>query len=111
MGRTSPIMLAEVLAGRAEPAGDIVAQRHGSGPRAGSVPRWLARLPVGGKGPGSTGRQQFFDGAYRLGWGVTRRYGLTALYPLGNFSLASSSDTEPAMTTSSPSFQFTGVAT
>ena len=48
---------------------------------------------------------------YLLGWGVTRRYGLTAFQPFGNFSLASSSETVPAMITSSPSFQFTGVAT
>ena len=45
-----------------------------------------------------------------FGCGVVRRYGFGALYP-GKSSLASSSDTEPAMMTSSPCFQFAGVAT
>ncbi len=49
--------------------------------------------------------------AYLLGWGVTLRYGLMALNPLGNRSLASSSETAGTMITSSPSFQLTGVAT
>ena len=48
---------------------------------------------------------------YLLGCGVIRRYGLTALKPFGNRSLASSSETAGTMTTSSPSFQLTGVAT
>ena len=48
---------------------------------------------------------------YLLGWGVTRRYGLRALNPFGNRSVASSSDSAGTTITSSPSFQFTGVAT
>ena len=48
---------------------------------------------------------------YLLGWGVTRRYGLSAFQPFGNFSFASSSETAGAMITSSPSFQLTGVDT
>ena len=37
-----------------------------------------------------------------------RRYGLAAFQPCGNILLASSSDTDPAMITSSPCFQFAG---
>jgi hypothetical protein len=48
---------------------------------------------------------------YLLGWGVSRRYGFTALKPFGNRSLASSSERAGTMITSSPSFQLTGVAT
>ena len=48
---------------------------------------------------------------YLLGCVVTRRYGFTAFQPLGNSSLASSSDTAGTMMTSSPSFQLAGVAT
>src|SRR6516225_8462984 len=40
-----------------------------------------------------------------------RRYGRGAFQPSGYFCLASSSETEPAMITSSPCCQFTGVAT
>ena len=47
----------------------------------------------------------------RLGCLVTRRYGLTVFQPAGNSSLASSSETAGTMMTSSPSFQFAGVAT
>jgi hypothetical protein len=57
------------------------------------------------------GRRPAPSGDYLLGWGVTRRYGLTDLNPLGNRSLASSSETAGTMITSSPSVQFTGVAT
>src|SRR5690606_7058435 len=46
-----------------------------------------------------------------LGCGVSRRYGLIALNPLGNFSLACSSERAGTTMTSSPSFQSTGVAT
>ena len=38
-------------------------------------------------------------------------YGFGDFQPFGYVFLASSSDTEPAMMTSSPCFQFTGVAT
>src|SRR5690348_7700823 len=46
-----------------------------------------------------------------FGCGTMRRYGRGAFQPAGNCFLASSSDTEPEITTSSPCFQFTGVAT
>jgi hypothetical protein len=42
---------------------------------------------------------------------VTRRYGRGDFQPWGNSFFASSSDTEPAMMTSSPCFQLAGVAT
>src|SRR5580658_6313115 len=45
------------------------------------------------------------------GWGTMRRYGRGAFQPPGYFCLASSSDTAGRMITSSPCFQFTGVAT
>ena len=48
---------------------------------------------------------------YLFGWGVMRRYGFRAFQPFGNLSFASSSETAATMITSSPSFQFTGVAT
>src|SRR5437773_8041833 len=48
---------------------------------------------------------------YALGCGTIRIYGLGAFQPFGYVFLASSSDTEPAMITSSPCFQLTGVAT
>src|SRR5580692_3110467 len=44
------------------------------------------------------------------GCAVVRRYGFTVLYP-GKILSASSLETEPAMITSSPCFQFAGVAT
>src|SRR5205814_5295777 len=40
-----------------------------------------------------------------------RKYGFGAFQPSGKSVLASASETEPAMITSSPFFQFTGVAT
>src|SRR5271154_5195469 len=46
-----------------------------------------------------------------FGWGTMRRYGRGAFQPPGYFCLASSSDTAGTMMTSSPCFQFTGVAT
>src|SRR4029079_6397772 len=46
-----------------------------------------------------------------FGWGTIRRYGRGAFQPPGNFCLASSSETAGTMMTSSPLFQFTGVAT
>src|SRR6476659_3183535 len=46
-----------------------------------------------------------------LGCATVRRYGLTVLKPSGYFCLASSSDTVVGIITSSPCFQFTGVAT
>src|SRR5215467_4646761 len=49
--------------------------------------------------------------SYILGCGTIRMYGLGAFQPCGYCFLASSSLTEPAMITSSPCFQFTGVAT
>src|SRR5580693_1407359 len=45
------------------------------------------------------------------GCGTMRRYGRGARQPLGYFCFASSSDTAGRMITSSPFFQFTGVAT
>ena len=45
------------------------------------------------------------------GCGTIRIYGFGDFQPFGYAFLASSSDTEPAMMTSSPCFQFTGVAT
>jgi glyoxylase-like metal-dependent hydrolase (beta-lactamase superfamily II) len=49
--------------------------------------------------------------SYPFGCGTMRRYGFGAFQPCGYCFLASSSLTEPAMMTSSPFFQFTGVAT
>src|SRR5262245_19204277 len=49
-------------------------------------------------------------GSY-FGCGTIRRYGRGAFQPLGNAFLASSSLTAGTMITSSPCFQFTGVAT
>src|SRR5207244_458989 len=46
-----------------------------------------------------------------FGCGVRRRYGLRVFQPFGNLALASSSLTAGTMITSSPCFQFTGVAT
>ncbi len=46
-----------------------------------------------------------------FGWGTIRRYGRGAFHPPGYFCLASSSETDGRMITSSPCFQFTGVAT
>ena len=46
-----------------------------------------------------------------FGCDTTRRYGFSVLKPCGYFFLASSSETEGGMITSSPGFQFTGVAT
>src|SRR5579871_4695129 len=49
---------------------------------------------------------------YLFGCGVMRRYGLTAVYPFGNFCLRTSgSCSDGTMMTSWPSFQLTGVAT
>ena len=50
------------------------------------------------------------SGCY-FGCGTIRKYGLGDFQPPGYFCFASSSDTDPAMITSSPLFQFTGVAT
>src|SRR5277367_6326975 len=44
------------------------------------------------------------------GCGVVRRYGFTVLYP-GKILSASSLETAPVIITSSPCFQFAGVAT
>lgn len=49
--------------------------------------------------------------SYRPGLGTIRRYGFGAFQPCGYVFFASSSETEPAMTTSSPAFQLAGVAT
>ena len=46
-----------------------------------------------------------------FGWGTIRRYGLSVFQPPGYFCLATSSVTAGGMITSSPFFQFTGVAT
>ena len=46
-----------------------------------------------------------------FGCDVMRKYGFGALQPPGNFSFAASSESDGTMITSSPSFQFTGVAT
>lgn len=48
---------------------------------------------------------------YLPGWATTRRYGVSVFQPLGYFAAACSLDTAGGMMTSSPSFQFTGVAT
>ena len=45
------------------------------------------------------------------GCGTIRMYGFGAFQPPGNFCLASSLETAGTMMTSSPCFQFTGVAT
>ena len=46
-----------------------------------------------------------------FGCDTTRRYGFSVLKPCGYFFFASSSETDAGMMTSSPGFQFTGVAT
>ncbi len=46
-----------------------------------------------------------------FGCGTIRIYGFFAVQPCGNFCFASSSETAGTMITSSPGFQFTGVAT
>ena len=46
-----------------------------------------------------------------FGCGTMRRYGLGDFQPAGYFCCASSFDTDGKMMTSSPCFQFTGVAT
>jgi hypothetical protein len=46
-----------------------------------------------------------------FGCATVRRYGFSVLKPAGYFCLACSSDTDVGMITSSPGFQFTGVAT
>src|SRR6476620_7432316 len=64
-------------------------------------------------------RRGFYDALFAavsvlvvlFGCGVMRRYGFGAFQPAGNLAFASSSDIEGTMITSSPSFQFTGVAT
>src|ERR1700746_3912184 len=48
---------------------------------------------------------------HAFGCGTIRRYGSGAFQPCGYAFLASSSETEPAMITSSPDRQLTGVAT
>ncbi len=87
------------------------AARVGSMRRASSTAStngWRGRtLVVGwiaGRGR-SVGKTDYF------GWGTTRKYGLIVFHPPGNRCFASSSDTDGTMITSSPFFQFTGVAT
>src|SRR5262245_39056675 len=67
-----------------------------------------------GKAPGAhplgAGGWVFHADGY-FGWGTIRRYGRGAFQPSGNFCFASSSETDGRMMTSSPCFQFTGVAT
>src|SRR5436305_2107596 len=46
-----------------------------------------------------------------FGCGTMRKYGFKVFQPPGNFSFAASSERDGTMITSSPSFQFTGVAT
>src|SRR5579863_7970430 len=49
---------------------------------------------------------------YLLGCGVMRRYGLISFQPFGNFCfITAGSVSDGTITTSSPSFQFPGVAT
>ena len=48
---------------------------------------------------------------FYFGWATTLRYGFKVFHPCGNFFFASSSETAGGMITSSPGFQFTGVAT
>src|SRR5437868_3130222 len=58
------------------------------------------------------GKSAHQDGPYSFfGCGTIRMYGRGDFHPPGYTFLASSSDTDPAMMTSSPCFQFTGVAT
>lgn len=56
------------------------------------------------------GRRRRARLAYR-GWGTIRMYGFGAFQPPGYACLASASETAGTMMTSSPGFQFTGVAT
>jgi hypothetical protein len=94
-------------------------KRHGAGGAATSVtPRLGDDTPsrrhpdvTTRAGPVLPGATRVEEANYRFGWGVTRRYGLRRLKPLGNFFSASSSDTAGTTMTSSPSVQFTGVAT
>src|SRR5206468_12253576 len=51
------------------------------------------------------------DSEIYCGCGTIRRYGFGAFQPCGYRCFVCSSDTEPAMITSSPGNQFTGVAT
>src|SRR5262249_23860726 len=55
--------------------------------------------------PGANQSEAYF------GCATVRRYGFSVLKPCGYLFFASSSDTDVAMMTSSPGFQFTGVAT
>ena len=98
-------MVAATLLGRGHRA-----EAPAPGPDAGPPgPGPEGRIRAGSTGGTAAGRQR--RPCYLLGWGVTRRYGLRALNPFGNRSLASSSETAGTMMTSSPSFQLTGVAT
>ncbi len=82
--------------------------RHGLCPQ-----RTLAGAPEPGRVTGFWRRlaRWLSPGNYLLGWGVTRRYGFSAVNPLGKRSVASSSDSAGTTITSWPSVQFTGVAT
>jgi hypothetical protein len=62
------------------------------------------------KRPRRVSQPQRLIGHY-FGCGTTRIYGFFAVHPCGNFCFASSSETAGTMITSSPGFQFTGVAT
>src|SRR6266542_6982105 len=62
--------------------------------------------------PSAISHQPFSDQTVSTpGCGTMRMYGFGDFHPCGYVFFASSSDTEPAMMTSSPCFQLTGVAT
>src|SRR5258708_21843583 len=86
--------------------------------------KWRKRVGVDPPGDGVTRRPPVLKtgtitGPHALpeacssyfGWGTILRYGLGVFHPPGYFCCASSFETEGRMMTSSPAFQFTGVAT
>src|SRR5207249_2961122 len=96
---------------RAEPGDDFEV----SGSR--GLPTWLIQ-PAASSRPAHTARRARAVSVGLMGrspsfagWGMMRMYGRGAFQPCGYVFFASSSETEPAMITSSPCFQLTGVAT
>jgi hypothetical protein len=77
----------------------------GQDERVTDIARLPPRTPSRGTGCRSPNDLDYF------GCATTRMYGFFAVHPCGNFCLASSSETAGTMITSSPCFQFTGVAT
>src|SRR5258708_11320487 len=102
-------------------------RRHETGGEPGTAelpckqPDWQLRITktgreratgfTAGAGPRLPGTRRWVPPGRYLGWATYRRYGFKVLKPCGYFSFASSSDTDVGMMTSSPGFQFTGVAT